>query len=72
MSMYRVSSRSLHVELANAGLVPPHCRSIDIQIKTDGALVLVYEVFLDYAQLGALGRAFVEVAARELAQEHQP
>ena len=61
--MAGVSVRGLHKPLADAGLVPPNCRVMEISIGVEGALVVRYEVFLTAEQIVALGGVLQQVGA---------
>jgi len=56
-----IDVRALHKPLADAGIVPPHCRLMSMQIGVTGGLTVTYEVFLTAEQLVALGVIFQTV-----------
>jgi hypothetical protein len=58
-----VDVRAFHKPLFDAGLVPEHCRVLDISIGVNGGLMVRYAVFLTPAQLVALGGVFQQVGA---------
>lgn len=61
-------ARAFHEPLQAAGLVPPHCKLLDIVIGVDGAVSVIYEAFLDAEQIERIGAIFVDVARRQLAE----
>ena len=58
-------ARAFHEPLMNAGLVPPHCKLMDVIIGVDGAVSVVYEAFLDFDQIERLATVLLDVARRE-------
>lgn len=66
MTGLRLSVRSFHKPLADAGLVPENCRVMDIVIGVDGAFTVKYEVFFTAEQVDKLGDVFKLVAAPSL------
>jgi hypothetical protein len=65
-----IDVRRFHKPLADAGLVPDHCRVVDMSIGVSGAFTIRYEVMLTAAQLVALGEVFkaVGLGAQESGQ----
>jgi hypothetical protein len=68
---FRIANRSLHKPLQDAGLVPPNCRLMDIKIGVDGAMVVVYECFLDMDQLAKLAAVLAAAADSEISQSRK-
>jgi len=56
-----VNVKRLHKPLEAAGLVPHHCRLLDLVIGTEGALIVRYEVLVTAEQLVALGDVFTRL-----------
>ena len=62
-----INVQRLHKPLEEAGLVPPHCRLLELQIGVGGALSVKYEVYLDAAQVVRLGMILQDVGNELLA-----
>jgi len=72
MASMVVDIRRFHKPLADAGLVPPNCRVMEISLGVSGVLVVRYEVFLTPAQTVALGIVFQHVGAGVADVEPEP
>ena len=59
-----IAAQMFHAPLEKAGLVPPHCKVLKLQVGVSGALTITYEVFLDAGQLVTLGEIFQTVGQR--------
>jgi len=57
-----ISNHSLARELIARGLVPDHCRLIDVRIGVQGAVVLRFETYLTADQLQLFADAFAATA----------
>ena len=62
--------RRFHKPLADAGIVPEHCRLLEMGIGVSGGFVLRYEVFATAAQLTAIGIMF-QTVGDELVDEER-
>ncbi len=51
--------------LIEEGLVPKECGDIDLEMPVDGAVRLIYRVFVDDVDLAKMGRAFAKAARGE-------
>lgn len=60
---------ALHQPLMDAGLVPPHCKTMWLSIGLTGALTVHYEVFLDAEDLVKLGAVFQQVGHAALGKD---
>lgn len=59
--MSRITASSLLAAcLIEEGLVPKECGDIDLEIPVDGAVRLIYRVFVDEVDLEKLSRAFAK------------
>jgi hypothetical protein len=59
----RLSASSLLAAcLIKQGLVPKECGDIDIEMPVDGAVRIIYRVFVDEVDLEKLGKAFTEAS----------
>lgn len=61
-----INIKHFHQPLQDAGLVPPHCRLLEIEIGVSGALTVRYEVYWDANQL----IAFADIC-RRIGQQQQ-
>lgn len=71
MSKKIVANRPLADALIKRGLMPNHCRMIDVQIAVDGAPIIRYEKFIDGDELREFAEALTEVAALVNAKDVQ-
>ncbi len=60
--MALINTVSLAKHLAARGLVPDHCRLVEVSITPSGPLVLRYEVFVELSQLHLFAEAFKQTA----------
>jgi hypothetical protein len=67
----RIHARAFHEPIMAAGLVPPHCKLLDVIVGVDGAMSVIYEAFLDIDQIEKLGAIFVDVARRHRADDER-
>lgn len=58
-----ISNHRLAMELEQRGLLPKHCRLLEVSIPPGGALVLRYEVFVEPGDLAKFADALLAVAA---------
>jgi hypothetical protein len=65
-----VNTRRIEKELIARGLMPAHCRLIEVRIEPSAALVIRYEVFVQNDQLGAFADA-LKAAADEGAADDE-
>jgi hypothetical protein len=68
---YVRSTHRLAKALEAEGLLPPHCRFVDIVLPADGVTTIRYEVFVSREDLGKLATAFA-AAAVEPPTEPEP
>ena len=54
---------SIQKLLIEQGLVPPHCRSIELLMPADGAIVLRYEVYVTTDHFSKFAVVFEGMAA---------
>ena len=62
-----ISTRGLEKHLMAHGLLPAHCKLIEVSITPNSALILRYEVFIEGEQLARFAEAMTEAAAEVLA-----
>jgi hypothetical protein len=65
-----VNVQRFHKPLADAGIVPEHCRLLEMGIGVSGGFILRYEVFATAAQLAAIGVIFQSIGD-ELVEEER-
>lgn len=64
--MTRIQASSLLAAcLIEEGLVPKQCGDIDIEISVDGAVRIIYRVFVEDVDMEKLGRAFAKAGRGE-------
>jgi hypothetical protein len=68
MSALHIPAELLKV-FVDEGLVPANCRSLELSIPADGALVLRYEVFVTTDQLEQLAVIFRTMAQQSAIKE---
>ena len=47
------------------GLLPKHCRFVEIHIPPNGAMVIRYDIFLTDESAAILAEAFAQIAAEQ-------
>jgi len=66
-----VGNQQIAKHLADRGLLPAHCRLVEVSIEPAGALVIRYEVFVHPDQLGAFADALKAVADEGTADDER-
>ena len=64
----RISTAVVKMLLAR-GLLPDHCKSVELHIPPASAMVLRFEVFVADEHLEALGEAFTQMAEESRAEK---
>jgi hypothetical protein len=66
-----MSTMRLEKELISRGILPDHCRLIEVRIEPKSALVVRYEVFVTADQLESFADAMKAAASQQLADDER-